>query len=1481
MNTEGNDEAFGPVSASRLDFTLLFEHTVLGILPTGLLLATTPLYFYICARRPVYTRTGFILWAELAASISLVGVEIANLVVYSQTPSIRTDVALAAASLSCVGGLAIAFLLFIEYRHSLRPSALLSLYIITSLVIDVVKSRSYFIRHELQALGSLSAAAAATKFCITVLQEIPKRHLLMDSELRNSTGKEATGGFFYRNFFGWLNSIFATGFHTVLKVTDLEELGPELASRNLYPRFLQIWKTENPVPSSGRLAIACLHTLWWHFLAIPLPRLLFSLLTLAQPFLLRRILDCISNDDARPYERAGLIAATLLTFAMRAVARGSYKHASYRLVTATRGVLIAAMADKQMRLTHTEAKKSAISTLMTADVEGIEATLPSVHDLWAFFVDIGFGLYFLSRYISHATISIFAPFLSVCIEAFTPVIILTAALLWTNFPEGFTAFKAFPILALITIVQMPLFFLIETFSNVMRAWACFNRIQAYLQLPEWKDPRRYSGATTSSASDTETVAEKQNKRESGHPENDVVYEFIDAWIVPSGSPQSILKSIDMQIMRSRIIALLGPIACGKSTFLRCLLGEADLLHGAICVTKKSITIAYCDQTPWLHNGTLRDNILGPNPYEESWYRAVVGRCQLVEDFDQLSNGDKSVVGSDGMNLSLGQRHRVSLARAVYARPDVILADDIFSSQDQVTARAIMKQLLCADGLLRQSNTTVVLATHLSVVLDVSDEALVFDGKGSIARKTVSDNPDLKKELVAAMNVTKQMSFERRQMDSGAKHMQEMHLGDGAAAKTAENTPPSNFRTRGDFGLYQFYFSAIDKTLFILWIAAMVVVTICDNFPSGYVRIWVDKDPKNNLYLLGFALLALGRVCIGLWSQRVFYLQILPKSGEQLHQMLLDALTNPSATLNYICAVDSGDLLNRFSQDMSLVVQALPLSMYKFVFMLFSTVIELGFVLSGASYATIALPFVLGIVYAIQKFYLRTSRQLRHLDLEAKTPLFVCFKETANGLLHIRTLHWSEAQLQRNLIFVDDSQKPYYQMFCAQRWLVLVLDLTITAVAVIIVSVALNVKNSSSPAAIGLAYLIMINFGTTVAGLIQRFTEMEISLGSISRTRAFVENTPREQEPKRFKVPDNWPDKGKVEFRNVTAKYNSDSVLTDVSFVARPGDKVGIIGRSGSGKSSLLLTLLNFLEYSGSIIIDGVNISKVPHQLLRERITTITQTPVVIDDSVRYNLVPWDDSKNFPDSVIKHTLRQLGLWEHIKSKSGLQASVESAGLSAAHLELLCIARAILHHIQTESKIVLMDEATASLSAASDLEVQRVMKEIFQGCTVFNVAHWDSPLQVNDLELFIEKGKLENAWRLKPDEEDEEAAEEKLARDEDETAYLRRLLRKEDQEQREILAREQAFEAKVKESTTKEDGEKTLEGLVGLAVPTEGDASKAKPIHPLARAHGKLRAESPKDATGPPAASSSAPARPMPTNPPEGAHAPPRVESTEVQ
>lgn len=436
-------------------------------------------------------------------------------------------------------------------------------------------------------------------------------------------------------------------------------------------------------------------------------------------------------------------------------------------------------------------------------------------------------------------------FAAIFIEAFTPVIILTAALFWTTFPGGFTAVQAFPILALIMIVQSPLFYLIETFGNLLRAWTCFDRIQAYLQLPEWEDPRQFRGALTDFDSDTKKEAEKQIRHESSDVTTDVVFEFIDAWINPPGSPQSILKSINLQILRSRVVALLGPIASGKSTFLRCLLGEANLLHGLLRVTKNGTTVAFCDQTPWLHNGTLRDNVLGPRPYDEKWYRTVIERCQLLEDFARLPNGDLTVVGSDGMNLSVGQRHRVSLARSVYTRADAIVVDDIFSSQDQVTARAIIKQLLGTDGLLRQSKTTVVLATHLSVVLDVCDEALVFDGAGNLTQNTVFDKSELKKELVMSMDLTKQMYASFTDFDLQAEHTRETHFRKGTGAETTEHTPSSNIRTHGDFGLYRFYFRAIKKPQFFLWIATMVVVTICDNFPSKYFHENLLPNQKLN------------------------------------------------------------------------------------------------------------------------------------------------------------------------------------------------------------------------------------------------------------------------------------------------------------------------------------------------------------------------------------------------------------------------------------------------------------------------------------------------------------------------------------------------------------------------------------------------------------------------------------------------------------
>lgn len=373
-----------------------------------------------------------------------------------------------------------------------------------------------------------------------------------------------------------------------------------------------------------------------------------------------------------------------------------------------------------------------------------------------------------------------------------------------------------------------------------------KRIQNYLQLPEWSDKRKHhSGAVLLSAKHHGNDARKKNDKsdcivtrirqkvdeKSGSERNEeAVVELKDAWLSPAGHPKAILQGINLRILRSEVIALIGPISCGKSTFLQNLIGEGTILHGAIIVAE--LKWAFCDQSPYLVNATIRQNIIGPNPYEQCWYHAVVGACQLLEDFEQLAAGDETVVGSDGMNLSVGQCHRVALARAAYTRADIMIVDDIFGSQDQATAHTMIQRLLGPDGLLRQLQTTVVFATHLGIALDVADELLKIENTSIFHYKECGDGA-MKAGLVEAMGLTKQMSEAFKAAETAADSCRENKQEAGAQARSEIEAAEDLIRTRGEFGLYRFYFGSFAKLRFFLWIASMLVVVFCDNFPSTY------------------------------------------------------------------------------------------------------------------------------------------------------------------------------------------------------------------------------------------------------------------------------------------------------------------------------------------------------------------------------------------------------------------------------------------------------------------------------------------------------------------------------------------------------------------------------------------------------------------------------------------------------------------------
>lgn len=356
---------------------------------------------------------------------------------------------------------------------------------------------------------------------------------------------------------------------------------------------------------------------------------------------------------------------------------------------------------------------------------------------------------------------------------------------------------------------------------------------------------------------------------------------------------------------------------------------------------------------------------------------------------------------------------------------------------------------------------------------------------------------------------------------------------------------------------------------------------------------------------------------------------------------------------------------------------------------------------------------------IQKYYLRTSRQVRLLDLEAKSPLFTHFIESLSGLITIRSFGWSEAFVDQNLRLLDNSQKPYYLLFCIQRWLSIVLDIMVAILAVILMVLIVELRDSVGPNYVGLALLNVMSFSSSLTWIVKQWTALETSIGAVSRLKKFTTTTPTENlQGENQSVPDHWPTQGAIDFKTVSASYfpSGIPVLKDINMSIKPGERIGVCGRTGSGKSSLIMTLLRLLEITpeSSILIDNVDIAKVPRQTVRSRINAIPQDSFFMKGSIRFNVSP---DNNHNDHEIINALRKVHLWSLIESKGGLNSELDADYFSPGQQQLFGIARAILR----KGKIVVMDEISSSIDTATDKLIQKVIREEFDGATIITVAH----------------------------------------------------------------------------------------------------------------------------------------------------------------
>ena len=469
---------------------------------------------------------------------------------------------------------------------------------------------------------------------------------------------------------------------------------------------------------------------------------------------------------------------------------------------------------------------------------------------------------------------------------------------------------------------------------------------------------------------------------------------------------------------------------------------------------------------------------------------------------------------------------------------------------------------------------------------------------------------------------------------------------------------------------------------------------------------------------------------------MLFIRMIPRSAIYLHRKLLDTVEN--APLSFFTSTDTGQIVNRFSQDLSAIDMELPLAGLILAHNVCVAIIQAILICISTSYFAAVLPFVSFAVYVLQKIYLRTSRQIRLMDLEAKAPLYSNFLETLSGLVTIRAFGWTREMEKRNMDLLDASQRPFYLLYCIQRWLALVIDLLVAALAFILVALTVTFRHRADAGFVGVALINIMSFNITLSVLIQHYTAVETSLGAISRIQSFVTSTASENLPQESQaVPPEWPSEGHITVSNLSATYSRDRdpALHHVNLAIPAGQKLGICGASGSGKSSFVATLFHLLEITeGTVVIDGIDISTIPRSVLRERLTVIPQDPVFLKGTVRQNLDPLDRADA---EVAKMVLEKVGLWRIVSEAGGLDVQMNAEEmLSHGQRQLFCLARALLR----KSKVVVVDEVSASVDVVTEGTVMEVIEREFAGCTVIAVAHRLGSIRGYDRIAVFENGRV---------------------------------------------------------------------------------------------------------------------------------------------
>ncbi|KAF5859185.1 hypothetical protein ETB97_003197 [Aspergillus alliaceus] len=892
--------------------------------------------------------------------------------------------------------------------------------------------------------------------------------------------------------------------------------------------------------------------------------------------------------------------------------------------------------------------------------------------------------------------------------------------------------QAFTSLALISLLTSPLLVFCQAMPSLYQAVACFDRIEEYLLVDPVPSERSSSPESVIGLSEVELKSSPQPR---GTLPEDILASFQDAIILKSPDTEAVFDRLTLNIRRG-VTMIIGPVGCGKSTLIESILGASTVKSGSAVASLSRV--AYCSQVPWIQNQTIRQNIVGPYDFDEKWYKFTCWACGLEMDLQKIPQGDSHMAGSNGISLSGGQKQRIALARAIYSRPKVIILDDSFSGLDSKAIALISQRLFGAESYFKTQGISVVLATNTYHLLAHADAIIVLDNGRVVEQGTYQDILNRLPELAMKLEIPSDAAITLTTDDT--KIPEAVERSDSISTTSTDIEDLDRSRQRGTWSVYLYYFHHAGFFSLFIFTIFTILYTFSSVFSTLWLQWWVEENERKpnsrlGMYVGIYGLLFVVSAVSLISACWIIFVPMLSSTSLKLHSDLLKAAL--SAPFGFFKTTDTGSTTNRFGQDMELIDMMLPIYAVNFAEGISSCVLRLIVLCVLGRYLASSIPLLALVLFCVQLYYLRTSRQIRLLDIEAKAPLYSHFLETIQGIMTIRAFGWEPHFQQESHLRLNSSQKPVYMLFCVQQWLTLVLDLVVGGIAVVLAAVVTSLKGSFSAASIGVALNLLLTFNQTITRTIKMWTMMEISIGAVSRVRSFAKDTPsdnRDFTSDAHRLPD-VACYGAIDFDNVSAghSFNEAPILKDITLSIKPGQKVAVVGPSGSGKTSLIMALLSMLEIKqGRVLVDGRDLS-TEQQILRPNINVIPQDPFFLPGTARFNL---DPHQNANDDQIQAAVTTVGLWGRICISGGLDAEFVPSDWSVGQKQLLALARTLVRKVP----ILLMDEATSSVDWETETIMQDIFDKEFADQTIIAVCHRFRFIDRFDRVAVIQHGKV---------------------------------------------------------------------------------------------------------------------------------------------